>query len=126
VAVRIFKTPLFAKWAKKEKLTDGQLRQAVQEMEAGLIDADLGGHIYKKRIALQGRGKRSGARSILAYQIQEKAFFIFGFAKNEKATLDEEDLKIAKAFAKELLKYSNTQLDELVHGGKLYEVRHER
>ena len=123
--MRIFKTPLFAKWAKKEKLLDKQLRQAVQEMEQGLVDADLGGHIYKKRISLQGRGKRGGARSILAYQIKEKAFFIFGFAKNEKASISAEDLKIAKAFAKELLGYSSVQLDQLVKEGKLYEVEND-
>jgi len=124
--VRIFKTPFFTKWAKKEKLTDALLRQAVKEMEEGLIDADLGGHIYKKRIALQGRGKRSGARSILAYQIREKAFFIFGFAKNEKATIDDEELRIAKVFAKELLKYPDIQLDKLVNDSKLYEVKYEK
>lgn len=121
--LRIFKTSLFAKWAKKEKLLDNQLRQAVQEMAQGLIDANLGGHIYKKRISLQGRGKRGAARSILAYQIQEKAFFIFGFAKNEKATISDEELKIAKSFAKELLGYSSEQLDKLVKNGKLYEVK---
>lgn len=123
--MRIFKTPVFAKWAKQEKLTDSQLRQAVKEMEQGLIDADLGGHIYKKRIALPGRGKRGGSRSILAYQVKEKAFFIFGFAKNEKATISNEELKIAKVFAKELLQYSNEQLDKLVKNDKLYEVKYE-
>lgn len=123
--MRIFKTPVFAKWAKQEKLTDSQLLQAIKEMEQGLIDADLGGHIYKKRIALPGRGKRSGSRSILAYQVKEKAFFIFGFAKNEKATMSDEELKIAKVFAKELLQYSNEQLNKLVKDRKLYEVKYE-
>ncbi|RDI41106.1 type II toxin-antitoxin system RelE/ParE family toxin [Aquicella lusitana] len=123
--MRIFKTPVFAKWAKQEKLTDSQLRQAIREMEQGLIDADLGGHIYKKRIALPGRGKRGGSRSILAYQAKEKAFFIFGFAKNEKATISDEELKIAKVFAKELLQYSNEQLNKLIKDGKLYEVKYE-
>ncbi|MBV9575992.1 MAG: type II toxin-antitoxin system RelE/ParE family toxin [Gammaproteobacteria bacterium] len=124
--MRIFKTPLFAKWAKREKLLDSQLCQAVKEIGQGLIDADLGGHIYKKRIALQGQGKRGGARSILAYQVKESAFFIFGFTKNEKATISEEDLKIAKVFAREVLKYSHAQLDKLVKDGKLCEVQYER
>lgn len=123
--MRIFKTPVFAKWAKQEKLADSLLVQAIKEMEKGLIDADLGGHIYKKRIALPGRGKRGGSRSILAYQVKEKAFFIFGFAKNEKAAISNEELKIAKFFAKELLQYSNGQLDKLIKNGKLYEVRYE-
>ena len=92
-------------------------------MGQGLIDADLGGHIYKKRISLQGRGKRGGARSILVYQVKETAFFIFGFAKNEKANISNDDLKIAKSFAKELLSYSSGQLDILVKDSKLYEVK---
>lgn len=124
--MRIFKTPSFTKWAKKEKLTDRQLSNAVNEMEKGLIDAYLGGYIYKKRIALQGRGKRAGSRSILAYQVAERAFFIFGFAKNEKETLDDDDLNAAKMLARELLKYSDTQLDTLVNDAKLNEVKYEK
>lgn len=72
-------------------------------MEIGLVDADLGGHVYKKQIALNGHGKRGGARSILAYRVAEKAFFIFGYAKNEKENISTEEKKIVKAFAKELL-----------------------
>lgn len=124
--MRIFKTLVFAKWAKNEKLTDSQLREAIKEMEQGLIDADLGGNIYKKRIALQGRGKRGGARSIIAYKMSEKAFFIFGFSKNEKDNIDKEDLKAAKALAKELIGYSNTMLNQLIKNGELYEVPYER
>ena len=64
--MRIFKDRLFNKWAYKEGVTDKVLRVAVTEMEEGLIDADLGGHVYKKRVALHGRGKRGGARTLLA------------------------------------------------------------
>ena len=123
--MRLFKTRLFAKWARKEKLSDSLLSQAVQEMERGLIDADLGGHVYKKRIALKGQGKRGGARTILAYQVTDKAFFIFGYAKNEKANISIEELKITRAFAKELLNYSNTQLDALVKKGMFIEVKYD-
>ena len=63
--MRIFKTKVFARWASKEKLSDKCLCQAVNEMEQGLIDANLGGHVYKKRIALEGRSKRSSVRTIL-------------------------------------------------------------
>ena len=85
--MRIYKTRLFAKWARKEGLFDGFLSQAIQEMEAGLIDADLGGGVYKKRIALPGRGKRGGARTIIAYRTNQVAFFIFGYSKNKKDNL---------------------------------------
>ena len=42
------------------KLTDTQLVIAVEEIEQGLVDADLGGGLVKKRIALPHRGKKLG------------------------------------------------------------------
>ena len=49
--MRIFKIRRFNQWANKEKLTDAALKKAVAEMESGLIEADLGSHVYKKRVA---------------------------------------------------------------------------
>ena len=125
VSMRIFKTRLFAKWAQKEKLSDSLLRLAIQEMEAGLVDADLGGHLYKKRIALKGQGKRGGVRSIIAYRALDKAFFIFGYSKNEKENMTAEEKKVAKALANEVMAYSTEQLNKLVTYGKLIEVNYE-
>lgn len=124
--MRIFKTRLFAKWTCKERIADRLLQQAVYEMEQGLIDADLGGHVYKKRIALKGQGKRGGARSIIAYHVSSKAFFIFGYSKNEKDNITGEEKKIAQVFASELLSYSAEQLHQLLQDGKLIEVDYEK
>ncbi len=124
--MRIFKTRIFTKWARKVHLSDGLLNQAVMEMERGLIDANLGGGVYKKRIALSGRGKRSGARSIIAYKMGKKAFFIFGFAKNEKENLTAEELEIVKVFASESLNYSDEQLHKLIKDSELIEVSYEK
>ncbi len=124
--MRIFKTRLFAKWAQKEKLTDDILNQAICEMERGLIDANLGGHVYKKRVAQKGRGKRGSTRTILIYQSSANAFFIFGYSKNEKDNISDDELKQTREFAKELLGYSEKQLNTLVEAGKLIEVEHAR
>ena len=51
---------------RKTELNDAMLCQAVSEMERGLLDADLGGGVLKKRIALPGRGKRGGIRTLVA------------------------------------------------------------
>jgi hypothetical protein len=51
---------------KKTELTDQDLVDAVKEMQTGLIDADFGGNIYKKRIAIGNKGKRAGVRTIVA------------------------------------------------------------
>jgi hypothetical protein len=58
---RVFKTKTFTRWMNKSELTDADLFLAVEEMEQGLIDANLGGNVYKKRVSLGGQGKRGGA-----------------------------------------------------------------
>lgn len=120
--MRIFKTRLFAKWADKIHLKDAHLKHAIQEIEKGLVGADLGDHVYKKRIALPGRGKRGGVRSLIALKASDKAFFIFGYAKNEKDNMTDDEEKIVKALAKELLNYSFIQLNKLVLERKIMEV----
>ena len=79
---RVFKTRHFARWTRKSGLSDRALCQAVDEMIAGLIDADLGGGLVKKRVGLPGRGKRGGARTLVATNKRSRWFFVFGFEKN--------------------------------------------
>jgi hypothetical protein len=78
---RVFKTRNFARWMRKTELTEKVLRAAVVEMEQGLIDADLGGGVVKKRVALPGRGKSGGARTLVATNKGIRWFFLFGFEK---------------------------------------------
>jgi len=63
---RVFKTRHFGRWVRKAGLSDQALCQAVEEMAGGLIDADLGGGGVKKRVGIAGRGKRGGARTLVA------------------------------------------------------------
>ena len=66
--VRLLKDLEFARWARKEHLTDRMLHDAANEIERGLVDARLGGFLLKKRVARPGGGKRGGYRTILAYR----------------------------------------------------------
>ena len=84
---RIFRTRTFSRWMLKNGLTNAALLQAVDEMAQGLVDADLGGYVFKKRVALPGRGKRGSARTIVATRLNDRWFFLFGFNKNEKSNL---------------------------------------
>ncbi|MET0029677.1 MAG: type II toxin-antitoxin system RelE/ParE family toxin [Candidatus Thiodiazotropha sp.] len=120
--MRIFKNKAFNKWAAKEGMDDESLRTAVDEMEQGLIDADLGGQVVKKRVALAGRGKSGGARTLIAYRVGDKVFFIYGFAKNARANISAKELKALKAYAAVLLSYSEKDLDKAVKEGVLFEV----
>ncbi len=60
--------------------------KAVSEMERGLVDADLGGGVVKKRVALPGRGKRGGARTLVATNRGDRWFFVYGFEKSVRTT----------------------------------------
>jgi hypothetical protein len=119
----IFKTRWFHKWARKEGLADDALLSAVDEINAGLFDADLGGHVIKKRLGLPGRGKRGGIRALVAIRREDKAFFIYGFAKNERANISEKELTALKLLASELLSYNGAVLARAVAANELIEVR---
>ena len=123
--MRVFKNKVFSKWAAKEGLDDAALLAAVEEMERGLIDADLGGHVVKKRVAIGGRGKSGGARTLLAYKIGNKPFFVYGLAKNARANISAEELKALKHLAKELLGYGEKALAEAIKHGALIEVKND-
>ena len=98
------------------------LASAVTEMEHGLIDAKLGGQVVKKRVALPGRGKRGSSRTLVAFKQGDKAFFIYGFAKNERANISSKDLQALKLLAKELLNYAATALVKATKAGELIEI----
>jgi hypothetical protein len=123
--MRVFKNKAFSKWAIKEGLNDNTLLEAVGEMERGLIDADLGGHMVKKRVALAGRGKSGGVRTLLAYKTGNKAFFVYGFAKNARANIKDDELKALKRYAQELLGYSDKALTKAINYGALIEVEND-
>ncbi|HBH39521.1 MAG TPA: hypothetical protein DDX06_14190 [Curvibacter sp.] len=119
---RVFKTRHFVRWMRKTELTDAALCLAVQEMVAGLIDAELGGHVVKKRVALPGRGKSGGARTLVATQKGSRWFFVFGFEKNERANISPTELEALQALAADLLALSGDQLNRAVEDGALQEI----
>jgi hypothetical protein len=120
--MQAFKTRAFGRWADGEGLDDEVLAAAVTEMEAGLIDARLGGQVVKKRVALPGRGKRGSARTLVAFRRGEKAFFVYGFAKNERANVSDKELKALRLLAKELLNYPAEMLAKATKAGELIEI----
>lgn|SRR3546814_42653 len=122
ISRKIFKTHAFSRWMKKAALTDADLCAAVIEMSQGLIDADLGGHIVKKRVAQRGQGKRGSTRTIVATKTAERWFFIYGFNKNERANIGRSELKALQEVAKTLLEFNEAQLAIAMAAGQILEV----
>jgi len=121
--MRIFKTKIFSKWSKKVKISDEALIKAIEEIENGLTDANLGNNIYKKRVATQGRGKRGSTRTLLAYKKNSKAFFIYGFEKNVRSSITENEKNQLKLIGEELLKFTKKEIDKKLEKGSLIELK---
>lgn len=94
-------------------------------MESGLIDADLGGGVVKKRVALPGRGKRGGARTLVATNRADRWFFVFGFEKNERGNISAKELEALQKIAVDLLGLSSNELRQLTDSQELVEICHD-
>lgn len=118
----VLKTKAFARWARREGLSDRNLQSAVAEIEDGLIDASLGSQLVKKRVAGAGRGKSGSYRTIIAYQSGDRAIFIVGFTKAERANVSARELEGLKKLAKLYLDFDDRALRDAVNAGMLLEV----
>lgn len=125
LGVRIFKTRWFDKFAKKERISDADLREAIRRAEDGLIDADYGGGVIKQRIARRNAGKSGGYRSVILYRHSEKAFFIYGFSKNQRDNMDEDEEREFKRLAKIAFALSDEQLSTLIEKKAYKEVKND-
>jgi hypothetical protein len=121
---RLFKTKTFNRWS-SSVLTDKALRDAIKEMQQGLIDANLGGGVFKKRVACAGKGKRGGARTLLATRFKNRWFFMFGFNKNERENISSSELNQLYLLADDLLSLSDDELTQALNSGELVEIQND-
>jgi len=120
--VRVFKYTRFSRFASKEGITDHELLEVVDQLEAEQADANLGGDVYKVRIARQGEGKSGGYRVIVYFRNEFRTFFSYGFSKNDRGNISSKELKRFKEDAKSRLSYTDEQIRELVQNGTLIEI----
>ena len=120
--MRIFKNAWFERFARKQKLQDKALREAVQRAEQGLIDADLGGGVIKQRVARPGRGRLGGYRTLILYRQAHRAFFVYGFAKSDQANISDAEEAAFKRAARHILGLTDEQLAMLIQNGQVSEI----
>ncbi|MGO9743559.1 MAG: type II toxin-antitoxin system RelE/ParE family toxin [Roseiarcus sp.] len=119
--MRVFKNKPFARFARKAGITVAVLCAAIADAMRGLIDADLGGGVVKQRIARQGGGKSGGFRTIILFRLHERAFFVHGFAKNERDNIRDDELAAFKMLAAEMMAYDDDALARAIANGALME-----
>lgn len=123
--MRIFKTKLFSRFAKRERITDAMLYEAVERAEKGILDADLGGNIIKQRVAREGQGRSKGYRVLIAARIKKRYVFMYGFAKNEKSNIENDEFDALKTYGAAWLNADEKIIKISLKEGKLEEIDYE-
>jgi len=119
----MFKNPWFARFASQAGIQDSELKEIVRNvLEKGQADADLGGGVYKVRVARSGEGKSGGYRVIVFFKVKERAFFHYGFAKAARDNISGGELKIMKKQAKKHFAQTDEQIQKQLKNGTLIEI----
>ena len=121
--MRVFKNAWFGRFARKRKISEEVIWDAVDRAEKGLVDADLGGGMIKQRIARPGEGTSKGYRSIVLYRKGDKAFFVYGFPKSDLGNIRGDEEEQFKKAAKLILALSDDQIRQLIENGQFEEVK---
>jgi hypothetical protein len=118
----IYKTKVFQKIFKKSNLTDSDLMMACKEMSEGLVDAQLGDSLFKKRIAMSGQGKRGSYRTIVGAVIGKRYFFLYLFAKSDRGNINQRETLALRELAKDFVGFNQEAIDQLIAQGELFKV----
>lgn len=121
--MRIFKYRIFAQWAKKEGISNNALKQAIDDIERGLFDANLGNGLYKQRVARKGQGKRGSYRTILAFKENDRSFFMYGYAKSNRTNISDKEKAVYKKLSAYFLEIPDNKLETLIKMGEIVEVK---
>lgn len=119
---RILKRKAFAQWQMSQKLPDAILCNVVREMDQGLIDANLGGLLYKKRVARAGMGKRGSYRILLSAKIGTSYVFLYGFQKNGMDNITKDEKLALQYVGKVFLDLTPSALQTALQSGVLIKV----
>ena len=120
--MKLYKTPQFNRWARKNDLEDDDLCNAAREMAKGLYEADLGSGLFKKRIARSGQGKSGGFRTMIASNRKDRWVFLYGFAKNERSNISGKEQEALRKVAGDLLTATPKTIETMTLNNKLMEV----
>ena len=101
---------------------DSELKEMINQLEAGQTEADLGGGVYKVRLARPGEGKSGGYRVIVFFKSKERTFFVYGFAKSVRENIDQGELRIFKNRSKDALSMTDRQISDRLKNKTLIEV----
>ena len=113
--LRAFKTARFSKDAKKAKITDVELCQAIEQVLLSQVD-DLGGGVFKKRL------NDNLHRSIILAKGGKYWVFEYLFAKKDRANIDNDELLAFRLLANSYAGLTELQVKQLLVNGDFVEI----
>jgi hypothetical protein len=116
---RVFALKGFARFARRMHVSDVDLWKAVLSPP----DADLGGGLYKFRIARPGEGTRGGGRALVALKVGHRAVLMFGWEKKDMENVTSKELKVYRLLAKTYLRFTPCEISIAINDGTLLELR---
>ena len=119
--MRVFKNAWFSRFASKEHISDEELKAAAATLENRLYDACLGGSVYKLRVQRPGGGKSRGYRAIVFYKGGERAFFVYGYAKSDRANITGKELRAFQITAKAYVQMTDENIELRLKNQQIFE-----
>lgn len=111
---------------KKTRLTDSVLCYAAGDVITGVFEADLGGGVIKKRLALH-QGKRGGARTVIFFRQGTNLVYYDGWVKNLSRKyareIDQDQLDTYRDVARMFFRANSEVMSLLVRSGMVREVK---
>ena len=118
----VYKTKVFSRFARKAGLENDALLEAARAVASGQWDADLGGGVFKQRVARMGGGKSGGFRTLLACRAGGSCFFVYGFAKSDLGNIRDDEAEQFKKMARHVLALTDAQLQRLIETDQFEEL----
>ena len=119
---RVFALKGFVRFARRMHVSEATLWETVLSPP----NADLGGGLYKFRIARPGEGARGGGRALVALRVGYRAILMFGWEKKDMENVGPREFKVYRNLAKRYLEFSNDEINIAVSDGTLQEIRQPR
>ena len=120
--MQVFLTRWVARFARRERISNQSLREAIVRAEQGLVDAELGGGLIKQRVARAGKGRSGGYRTIIAYRRGARAVFLYGFSKSDRENLEPDELAEFREVGQNWLNASPRTIAEAIEQSTLLEA----
>jgi hypothetical protein len=121
-SLEVYRTKEFTAFAKRARITDVALCEAIARTERGLVDADLGGGLIKQRVARPGQGRSGGFRTLIAYRRGIRGVFVYGFAKSERGNIGPDELVFWRKIAQAILAMGRAEMTIAMTAGEIVEV----